>query len=93
MKSISSETVIRHAGNAISRKINGEVVLLTPEESKVHVLDDVGSRVWELCAESASVSSIVDEITAEYEVERETARDDVIKFVGELLDLGVIKLD
>lgn len=92
MDSINSETVVSHAGNAISRMINGEVVLLTPEESKVHVLDEVGSRVWELCSESTSIGAIVDEIIAEYQVERKTAEDDVIQFVGELADLGVIKL-
>lgn len=91
MKSIDSDTVIMQAADAISREINGEVVLLTPEDSKVHVLDEVGSRIWQICADSASVASIIDEITAEYDVAREVARKDIIEFVGQLIDLGVIK--
>lgn len=93
MKSIDNETVIKRAGNAISREINGEVVLLTPEDSTVHVLDEVGSRIWELCSDNVSIGAIADEIASEYDVTRETAQQDIIEFVGKLLDLGVIKSD
>lgn len=93
MSSIDPGTVISHADGAISREINGEVVLLTPENSTVHVLDEVGSRIWELCSGSASVDTIVDGIIAEYEVSRDTAEQDVIEFCDKLLDLGVIRAD
>lgn len=91
MKSINDGTVIKHAGNAISREINGEVVLLTPEDSTVHVLDEVGSRIWELCDGDATIAAIADTIVAEYEVTREEAQADILEFIGKLFDLGVIK--
>lgn len=94
MKSnISSNTIIRQAGNAISREINGEVVLLTPEDSKVHVLDEVGSRIWSLISGEADVGAIASAIASEYEVTAETAQEDIIEFAGKLMELGVIKVD
>ncbi|MHB0914319.1 MAG: PqqD family protein [Thermoleophilia bacterium] len=93
MKSdISRETIISQAGNAISREINGEVVLLTPEDSRVHVLDEVGSRIWSLFSGEADVGAIASAIASEYEVTAETAEADIIEFAGKLRDLGVIKV-
>jgi hypothetical protein len=89
--SIDEKTVIQQADSAVSREINGEVVLLTPEDSRVHVLDEVGSRVWTLCADAVSIDSLASAIASEYEVDQETAARDIIDFVDRLVGLGVVK--
>ncbi len=63
----------------------GPVVLLSAEDSSVHSLDAVGTRIWELCDGEKTVSEIVDLVVSEFEVDRETAEKDVVEFIEELM--------
>ncbi len=67
-----------------SRILEGEAVILTPEDSKVHCLNEVGSRIWELLAEKPTVGEIISKIYEEFEVSKEQAETDVLEFLKEL---------
>jgi coenzyme PQQ biosynthesis protein PqqD len=71
--------------NVAWRIIGDEAVLLSAEDSSVHSLDAVGTRIWELCDGEKTVSEIIDQVVAEFEVERETAEKDVVEFIEELM--------
>ncbi len=90
MAELNDDTVVKHAENAVFRKTGSEIVLLTPEEGTLHVLNDVSGRIWELCTGPASIESIVDKITAEYEVERERAASDTRDTISRFMDLGLV---
>jgi coenzyme PQQ biosynthesis protein PqqD len=71
--------------NVAWRIIGDEAVLLSAEDSSVHSLDAVGTRIWELCDGEKTVSEIVDQVVSEFEVDRETAEKDVVEFIDELM--------
>ncbi len=71
--------------NVAWRIIGDEAVLLSAEDSSVHSLDAVGTRIWELCDGEKTVSEIVDQVVSEFEVDRETAEKDVVEFIEELM--------
>ena len=71
--------------NVAWRIIGDEAVLLSAEDSSVHSLDAVGTRIWELCDGEKTVSEIVDLVVSEFEVDRETAEKDVVEFIEELM--------
>lgn len=91
MKADESEARYQQAYDAVSRELAGETVVLTPEDGTVHVLDEVGSRVWQLCAESRSLGELCDSVTSEYDVERVTAERDIRRFLDEMLEIGVVR--
>jgi len=66
------------------RIIENEAILISAEDSMLHSLDEVGTRIWELSDGSNTVEQIIDTIFEEYEVDRETAEKDVIEFVTNL---------
>lgn len=66
------------------RIIENEAILISAEDSMLHSLDEVGTRIWELSDGSNTVEQIIDTIFDEYEVDRETAEKDVIEFVTNL---------
>jgi coenzyme PQQ biosynthesis protein PqqD len=72
--------------NVAWRIIGDEAVLLSAEDSSVHSLDAVGTRIWELCDGEKTVSEIVDQVVSEFEVDRETAEKDVVEFIEELMN-------
>jgi len=72
--------------------IDGKAVVIVIDTQKLHVLNPVGSRVWEL-ADGRSVKDIVDVITREFAVDRARALSDVGSFVEELRALGALDVE
>ena len=72
------------------RRMDGRGVLIVIDRQRLHALNDVGARVWEL-AEDRSVEMIVEEITQEFEVDRARAHVDVRDFVDQMLELGALQ--
>lgn len=67
-----------------SRLVDGQAVVVLPEESVVKVLNPVGSRVWELADGTRTVREIAQTIYQEYDVDREQAEKEVVEFVAEM---------
>ena len=78
------------------RSWDGEVVILSPaghdpgapqlqQDGAEHDLNDVGSRIWELCDGTRSVREIAGTLAREFEVDETTAASDAGEFVAELL--------
>jgi len=76
----------------VSSDLAGETVLLSMQSAMYYGLDEVGSRIWELVREPIRVSDIRDTIGREYDVERERCEADVLGFVRELAEKGLIEV-
>jgi len=81
---------LRSAGVA-SRRIAGRLFLVTPDEGRVTLLNEVGSRVWDLLDGDHSTADIVTAITREFETGPETARTDVESFLTTLETRGLVR--
>jgi hypothetical protein len=54
-------------------------------------LDAVGASIWQLCDGTRSVHAIAKAITVEYEVDQQTAQQDVAQLVAELRSTGLLE--
>jgi hypothetical protein len=77
-----SETITRNPKLAW-REIDGETVIISPEDSHVHELNETASLVWKH-AEGQTLDQLAQRISAEYEVSRETARADLEELLAAL---------
>ncbi len=68
-------------------------MIVVPEESQVRVLNATGSRIWELCDGSHSVSAIIHRVTDEFSVDFQQAEQDVTDFVTELAEKGILSVN
>ena len=75
-----------------ARIIDGEAVIVLPESGQVNVLNEVGSRIWELIDGTRSVGEITEIIVAEYDVTAEQAERDVEEFIQELVENKMLVL-
>lgn len=73
----------RHAQVA-ARSIEGQEVVLYADTGDVNILNDVGTRIWELIDGKRSVDDIVEVIVSEYKVTPEMAARDVGEFLQDL---------
>lgn len=74
----------------MSRPVGDETVLLDLESGIYFGLDGVGKRIWESIDKGLTLRDTVDVIEAEYEVDKDKARADVIEFVRDLIERGLV---
>ena len=73
------------------REIDGESTLVLPyEPAASHELNEVASRIWELCDGRRTVREIAARVVEEFEVDLATAEDDAGEFVREMLQGGLL---
>src|SRR6187402_145410 len=88
---LSAGERLRQHERTACRVIDGKAVVITIDQNELHVLNAVGTRVWEL-ADGRPLSAIVDEIVREFAVERERAVKDVWAFAEQLLSVGAARI-
>ena len=89
---LSLDQVVARDKQTASRVIAGEAIVLTSKDSKIHNLNETGSRIWELLADEPTVGEMVAQIHSEFKVSEEKARADVTAFIGELAAKGMVTL-
>lgn len=90
MSDIGPGTIVAQSGDVISREIGGQLVVLTPTQGTIHELDELGCFIWSLCSEPMSVGTIKTRIVSEYEVDSVVAEKDLVSFLDQLIDAGVM---
>jgi hypothetical protein len=65
------------------REIEGEIVIISPEDSQVHELNETAALVWKRADGAASEDEIAVGLAAEYEVSVARARADVAELIAQ----------
>jgi methyltransferase-like protein len=82
-------SVISHSSSIVTRKTGNEYVLVPvtnniADMNSVYTLNDTGAFIWEQIDGKKTVGEIIDALTSEYEIDKETAIKDVLEFVSEM---------
>lgn len=75
------------------RVVGGEGLLMVIDRQELHRLNEVGTRVFELCDGATPISGIVASIVREFAIDADTAQADVEHFVSELGRAGALSLE
>jgi hypothetical protein len=75
-----------------ARIVDGAAVIVLADAGTVQVLDEVGTRIWELMDGSRTASQIAQEIENEYDVSLDQATKDVEELLQQLLAAQAIVL-
>jgi DNA-directed RNA polymerase subunit H (RpoH/RPB5) len=78
--------------HVLVRSFENESVLLNLQTEYYHGLDDVGTRMWNLLIQSKSIQEAYETLLAEYDVDPANLRQDLIDFVAELTERGLVEL-
>lgn len=78
--------------NTASRIIDGQAVIMTLQDNTLHTLNDVGSRIWELCSGQSTFEEIMLMINEEYMASYEEIRADCEGFIQKMCSKGILTL-
>jgi hypothetical protein len=79
-------SVLSHSPTVVTRKTGNEYVLVPVADNiadmnSVYTLNETGAFIWEQIDGKRTVSEIITAVTAEYEIDNETASKDVFDFM------------
>ncbi len=82
--------------SSVTRSIAEETIIVpirsgVGDLDSIYTLNEVGTSIWKMIDGTRSGEQIVEEISNEYDVEREQAAKDVFEFLGMLEAEGLIR--
>ena len=84
----SDKTIVRNEDIAW-RVIGDEALLVNPKDSLIYPLNSVGTRIWELLDGKNSYPDISNVIKEEFTGDKASLEDDVLVFIGDLVEKGL----
>lgn len=72
--------------------LDGEVVMMNMEKGQYFMMNEVGSRIWEIIEEPMKISELIDTLLGEFEVERDECENTVMEFLNDLSYGDLIKV-
>ena len=89
---INPETMLKRKQNQLFSEIDGEVVMLSVENSEYYGMDAVGSRIWQLLENERSYDNLIKTLLEEYEVTEEQCRTDSLAFLEQLFEKKLVEI-
>lgn len=74
------------------RVYDGRAVIVSPEDSRLHTLNEVGTVVWQAADGRTPVEEIVALVCREFDVTADRAAADVDAFVDQLVARGLLSI-
>ena len=86
-----SDSILKRNAEIISAPVGSEeLVMLSVDAGRYYSVNAVGRRIWELLEQPRSIADLRGAICAEFEVEEAACEPDIFKFVGEMIDNGMV---
>ncbi len=86
-----SETYVQRHRDTAARLLGDETIVMSVRDSRVFTLNPTASLIWEAADGVTPLREIVARgVTAEFEVDAETAYRDALELVGRLAQEGIL---
>lgn len=87
---LSLQSRIKRRPDIVFGEVADEAVLVSPDQARVRMLNEVGSRLWVLADGAVTLQELAGALVAEYEVAPDLAAADVLAFARELQEAGLV---
>lgn len=87
---IALDTVIQRSRSFLAADLDNDTILLGLQKSQYYGMRATANDIWQLLAEPRSIARICDFLQDKYDVARGQCEQDVLAFLLELLDVGLV---
>jgi len=74
----------------IGADMDGEMVMMSIDKGAYYGINNIGSHIWNLLENEMTVLAIIDSVCDTYEVEAKQAHKDIMEFLINLLEHGLV---
>lgn len=92
MTTITLNTTLERAGDFVTATVDDALVMMSLEKGAYYGLDEIGSQIWSQLEAPTRVAALCDNLQAQYDVTRAQCEEDVLAFLQELLDEGMVRV-
>ena len=85
-----SYSLISRNPDQVFSEIDGQVVMLNVKKEAYYTLNNVGSTIWKEIEHPLKLEDLIHILTESYEVTHEKCRDEIIPFLNELVEAGIV---
>ncbi len=89
---ISSRSVVMAAESQTSCELHAETVILDFNKGAYFGLDEIGTLIWQQLQQPLTVEAVCDAVVEQYDVDRTTGEQDVIRLLEMLQAEGLIEV-
>lgn len=90
---LEPQTIVVRSPDQVSGDLDGKVVLLSIENGEYYNMNEVGSRIWTLLEKPMTISALIDQLLAEFEIDRPTCEKETTTFLVQLEKDKLLKVD
>ncbi len=84
------ESTPRIASDIVWRLLDDNAVVVSPRAGEVRVFNSVGTAIWQRLVEEEELAEIEEYLQNKYDVHRERVHSDLLVFLEELTDRGIL---
>jgi hypothetical protein len=82
-------SILSHSTSVVTRKTGNEYVLVPVADNiadmnSVYTINETGAFIWEQIDGEKTIGEIIDLLTKQYEIDKDTASADVFEFIGNM---------
>lgn len=89
---IDDGTMLRRKAAVVSADVADDAILLDIDSGYFFQLNRTGTRIWTFVEAPQTLGALCDHMAANYRVDDEACRRDVITFVADLIERGVLEV-
>ena len=91
-QSITLETTVKHIDGVFWQDVVEDVVMLDVEKGQYFGAENTGAHIWRLFEQPVTVAVACDQMMDDYDVDRETCEAEVLSFVTQLHEAGLVEV-
>jgi hypothetical protein len=92
VSSISKQAVILQKQETIISDMDGDTVMMSIKNNKYYNLGSVGGIIWNKLLEPITIENLINDLTSEFEIEKENCEKQVLSFLESLYEENLIEL-
>jgi hypothetical protein len=93
MSDITVNSIVSCNKEILAANMDSEIVMMRVETGKYYSLGKMGSVIWSMLESPVSVQSIVDTLLDKYQIERDQCEKEVLAFLNQASQEGLLKLE
>jgi len=88
---ITASDVLVRTGDHVSAPLGEQVAMMDVGSGAYCLLDDIGTFIWARLSDPTPVQSLLDALQERYDVAAEECAADVLRFLGQLHERGIVR--
>lgn len=89
---IQKDTIVQRKNDLLTAESDGEIMMMSLENEAYFGLGETGSRVWALLEYPTCASTICESLMQEFNVTKVVCERDIVSYLSELYENGLLTL-